>query len=45
MEKWQLLLIAHTFFGFVGMVVWYHVGKMQGRKLERRSPGNSLMRI
>jgi len=45
MEKWQLLLVVHTLCGFAGMFVWYHVGKIQGRKMERRSPGNSLMKI
>jgi len=37
METWQLLVIADTFFGFLGMAVWYRVGKIQGQKLKRQT--------
>jgi membrane protein DedA with SNARE-associated domain len=33
----QILVLAHTVVGLLGMAVWYRIGKLQGKKLERQS--------
>ncbi len=37
MDFYQILVIAHTIVGLLGMAVWYRIGKLQGKKLERQS--------
>ncbi len=32
MDKYTLVLFAQTLFGFVGMLVWYRVGVLRGKR-------------